>query len=85
MGNFIDMLMEFRTVRAENEYHGDLTKFFGLLTRFNKGHPLPKGMVRHIEEYFDYYWAKDLNFAMKTEMDKRFISELPKEITVSVR
>lgn len=41
-------------------------------------------MKRHIEEYFDYYWEKDLNFAMKTELDQRFISELPKEITVNV-
>ena len=85
MGVFIDMLMEFKRVTAENEYHGDLSKFLGLLARFNKGHPLPSLMQRQIEEYFDYYWEKDLNFAMKTELDHRFISELPKEITVNVR
>ena len=84
MGNFIEMLMEFRTVTAENEDHAGLTKFFGLLARFNKGRPLPKEMSRQIEEYFDYYWAKDLNYAMKSEEDERFLSELPKEIRVSV-
>jgi hypothetical protein len=84
MGNFIDMLMEFKQVTAENEDHAGLTRFFGLLVRFNKGHPLPKEMTREIEEYFDYYWAKDLNYAMKSELDIRFISELPKEIRVSV-
>jgi len=84
MGNFIEMLMEFRNVTAENEDHAGLTKFFGLLSRFNKGHPLHKNMTRKIEEYFDNYWAKDLNYAMKSEQDKRFLSELPKEIRVAI-
>jgi hypothetical protein len=35
MGNFIGMLMEFKTVTAENEDHDGLTKFFSLLARFN--------------------------------------------------
>jgi potassium voltage-gated channel Eag-related subfamily H protein 8 len=84
MGNFVDMLTEFRTVTAENEDHAGLTKFFGLLSRFNRGHPLPKDIMTRIEEYFDYYWAKDLNYAMKTKEGERFISELPKEIRVNV-
>ncbi len=57
MGNFVEMLNEFRTVTAENEDHAGLTKFFGLLARFNRGHPLPKDIMMRIEEYFDYYWA----------------------------
>jgi hypothetical protein len=85
MGNFVDMLNEFRTVTAENEDHSGLTKFFGLLSRFNRGHPLPKDTVMRIEEYFDYYWAQDLNYAMKSDEDQRFLSELPKEIRVNVR
>ncbi len=85
MGNFVDMLNEFRTVTAENEDHGGLTKFFGLLARFNRGHPIPKETMLRIEEYFDYYWAYDLNYAMKTEEGERFISELPKEIRVNVK
>jgi Ion channel len=84
MGNFIEMLMEFRTVTAENEDHAGLTKFFGLLARFNKGRPLPNRMIRSIEEYFDYYWWKDLNYAMKSPEGQRFISELPKEIRIDV-
>ena len=69
MGNFIDMLMEFKTVTAENEDHSGLSKFFSLLARFNSGHPLPKAMRRRIEEYFEYFWARDLNYAMKSEED----------------
>lgn len=41
-------------------------------------------MLRKLEDYFDYYWAKDLNYAMKSEEGERFISELPKEIKVGV-
>lgn len=85
MGNFIEMLMEFRTVTAENEDHAGLTKFFGLLARFNKGRPLPRTLTRNIETYFDYYWARDLNYAMKSVDGQRFISELPKEIRIDVR
>ena len=84
MGNFIDMLMEFKTVTAENEDHSGLSKFFSLLARFNSGHPLPKDMRRRLEKYFEYFWARDLNYAMKSEADQRFISELPKEIKISV-
>jgi hypothetical protein len=44
MGNFIEMLIQFRDVTAENEDHAGLTKFFGLLARFNRGHPVPEEM-----------------------------------------
>ena len=84
MGNFIDMLMEFKTVTAENEDHSGLSKFFSLLARFNSGHPLPEKMRRKIEKYFEYFWERDLNYAMKSEADQRFISELPKEIRINV-
>lgn len=69
MGNFIDMLIQFRTVTAENEDHAGLTKFIGLLKRFNNGHPVPQELVRKIEGYFDYYWQQDLNYAMKSDED----------------
>lgn len=67
MGNFIDMLQEFRIATSENEDNAKLTKWFGLLARFNKGRPLPKDMALRIESYFNYYWAKDRNYAMKSE------------------
>jgi Ion channel len=84
MGNFIEMLMEFKIVTADNEDNANLTRWFGLLSRFNKGRPLPKEMTFKIEEYFNYYWANDKNYAVKSEEDKRFLSELPKSIRVDV-
>lgn len=41
-------------------------------------------MRRRIEKYFEYYWTRDLNYAMKSEEGQRFISELPKEIRVNI-
>ena len=35
MGNFIEMIMEFKKVTAENEDNLGLTKFLGLLKRYN--------------------------------------------------
>lgn len=69
MGNFIEMLMEFKVVTAENEDSANLTRWFGMLARFNKGRPLPKEMTLKIEEYFTYYWSNDKNYAVKSEND----------------
>ena len=56
-----------------------------MLSRFNKGRPLPLEMTRKIESYFEYYWLHDKNYAMKTQEDLRFLSELQKDIRVEVR
>jgi hypothetical protein len=85
MGNFIEMLMEFKVVTAENEDNTNLSKWFGLLARFNKGRPLTRELSQKIENYFDYYWAQDRNYGMKGETDQRFLSELPKNIRINVR
>lgn len=67
MGNFIEMLNEFKDVTAENEDSSGLQKWFGLLARFNKGRHLPKQTVSQIEEYFNYYWSHDKNFATRSD------------------
>jgi hypothetical protein len=84
MGNFIEMLMEFKIVTAANEDNSNLSKWFGLLARFNKGRPLPKDMRERLENYFSYYWDNDRNFASKSATDQRFLSELPPNIRVNV-
>jgi len=56
MGNFIEILMSFKSVTSDNEEAEDLTKWLGLLARFNKGRPLPKELTKKLENYFDYYW-----------------------------
>lgn len=85
MGIFTEMIMEFKTVTAENEDPSGLNQFVGLLQRFNKGRPIPPHIVNDLEQYFAYFWQRDLNFATKSEDDQRYLSELPKEIVVEVR
>lgn len=85
MGNFMEMINNYTVVTAENEDYASLSSWFGLLARYNKGHSLPKEMLMKIESYFNDFWADDHNYAIKTDDDKRFMSELPKNIKISVR
>lgn len=80
MGNFIEILLSFKVVTADNEDSANLTKWLGLMARFNKGRPFPKEMTKKIESYFEYYWQHDKNYAIKNEEDIRFMKELPKSI-----
>jgi hypothetical protein len=84
MGNFIEILMEYKHVTADNEDSGELTKFMGLLARFNKGRPLSKEMTKKIENYFEFYWKHDRNYAIKSDEDMRIMSELPKSVRIKV-
>jgi hypothetical protein len=49
MGNFIEILLNYKAVTAENGNQDDLTKWLGLLARFNKGRPLNKELTLKIE------------------------------------
>lgn len=84
MGNFIEMLVQFKSVTAENEDNGALNKWLGLLARFNKGINLPKELHGQITDYFDYSWANDRNYASQSDIGKRFLNELPKSIIIDV-
>ena len=37
-------------------------------------------MSRQIENYFEYYWANDKNYATSSLQDNRFMNELPMTI-----
>jgi hypothetical protein len=80
MGNFIEIVKTYKIVTAENDDSEELNKWLGMIARFNNGTPLPKDHLHGIENYFEYFWSKDKNYAMKTEMGVRFMSELPKNI-----
>ena len=53
MGNFIGILLSFNVVSADNEDSENLSRWLGLMAKFNKGRPLPKEMTRQIENYFE--------------------------------
>ncbi len=64
MGQFIEILMNFQTVTADNEDSENLSKWLGLLAHFNKSRPLNRTMIKRFEEYFEYYWQHDKNYAI---------------------
>ena len=80
MGQFINILLSFQNTIADNEDSENLSKWLGLLAHFNNNRPLPKELTKRYETYFTYYWANDKNYAVKSDLDKRFMTELPNDI-----
>jgi len=84
MGQFIEILMNLQDSTADNEDSENLSKWLGLLAHFNRNSPLPKEMTKRYETYFQYYWANDKNYAIKSELDMRFMTELPNHIKTDI-
>ncbi len=61
-------------------YHEDLSKWIGLLSRFNNGHPLRKELVGTFEDHFNYYWKYNRLSAINSNSGERFMSELPNSV-----
>jgi len=58
-GNFLEVVDAFRELQWENEDADNLSRFFGLLTKYNNGRPLKREQISEMEDYFEYYWAND--------------------------
>ena len=76
MGQFIEILMNYKSVLAVGE-HKDLSKWVSLLARFNNSTPLDKELISKIEDYFNYYWSNNRLRVINSESGQRFMSELP--------
>ena len=68
MGNFIEILMSYRVITAVNDNSEDLAKWMGLLARYSRSGKLDKKTIEKLENYFDYYWKHDRNYAVRTEV-----------------
>ena len=79
MGQFMDILMNYKKLGQVGQGK-DLSKWIALLSRFNNGNPINKELITRIEDFFDYYWHHNRLAAVKTENDKRFMSELPQNV-----
>lgn len=78
MGNFIDILQGITQLNADfdegdKQRQDDLSKWFGLLKRFNSSRSISIDLKMRIEEYFDYMWMNDKNQALR---DPRYINLL---------
>jgi hypothetical protein len=76
MGQFIEILMNYKSVLAVGE-HKELSKWVSLLARFNNSTPLDKELISKIEDYFNYYWSNNRLRVINSESGQRFMSELP--------
>jgi hypothetical protein len=56
MGIFIEILVTMNEFNQEIDEGDLLTKFFGLIQRFNHGKPLELPLQKRVQEYFDVRW-----------------------------
>jgi hypothetical protein len=74
----VDVLNDFKSIGqgGSMENPRDLSKWIGLLTYINNGYPIDKKLQIKIEDFFEYYWAKDRMRTLKSTRDKKIIDEL---------
>jgi hypothetical protein len=80
MGTFIEILMDYRSLDKFND-HKNLTKWIALLSKYNNGVALKRSLILEIEDFMTFYWDNNRLQAFKTELDHKFMNELP-EITI---
>lgn len=59
MGNFIEILHQAQSYSASLDDGDNLSKFFGLVKKFNHDKPLEPSLKAKIESHFDYLWEHD--------------------------
>jgi hypothetical protein len=80
MGNFIEISDAFLSMNQEFDDGDKLSRFFGLLKKFNKGQSIQIEMKNRIEEFFDHRWRNDKNQSISTDADRDMVEQLPIEI-----
>ena len=61
MGIFVEILDSFNLINDDINDGDELSKFFGVLYKFNNGEDIDENMKKNIEWYFDYRWTVDKN------------------------
>ena len=59
MGNFVDMIKNYEIMNSDIDDGDNLSKFFGMMKRFNKGKDLNSELKKKIEDYFAFRWQND--------------------------
>jgi len=80
MGNFIEILISIQDLYSDFDDGENLSKWFGLIKRFNSSRSVSIELKQKIEEYFDYRWVNDRNQAVSTEEDLKLFQELPSQV-----
>ena len=58
---FIEILEGYRASNDHIEDGDNLSKFFGMVTRFNNGREIEPNFKKKIEAFFEYKWLYDKN------------------------
>ena len=64
MGHFIEILNQFKLCQQDLDDGENLSKFFGLLYKFNNNKRIDIKLKQDIERFFDYKWKSDKNHAI---------------------
>jgi hypothetical protein len=52
MGNFVDMIKSYEIMNGDIDDGDNLSKFFGLMKKYNKGKEFKQEIKKKVEEYF---------------------------------
>lgn len=77
MRNFSEILDKIGEINADLDEGDELTRFFGLLKRFNGGKNINQKLTKKIEKFFDYKWNNDKLMAINDPGEIAILSQLP--------
>lgn len=69
MDTFLEIIRGLQILNADLDDGDNLTRFFVLLKRFNKGKPLNEKWKDEVEAYMEYKWNNDRLLALKDADD----------------
>ena len=80
MGVFMDIIQSMLGLAADIQDDDELSRWFGLIKRFNYGRPVTVDLKEKIEHYFTYRWLNDKNIGISSEADIKIFDELPTNV-----
>lgn len=79
MGRFIEMVEQIKAFNQTLDEGDQLSRFFGVIERFNHGKPINMELKREIEEHFNYKWNYDRNIALQQREDLDLFDQITDE------
>lgn len=84
MGNFIEILGQFKEFHKDLEDGDNLAKFLGTIKQFNNEKPIEHWLQMKIEDHFDYKWKNDKLLAFEDEADATICEQLPDDVLLRI-
>lgn len=84
MGNFIQIIQSYNDYNKINDEEDSLSKFFGILRKFNRNELLDPKFERLLEKYFTYRWEKDKNDSLIKENYLYIVEQIPAQVVDSI-